>query len=425
MVRIAYSILLYLLVPLVLLRLWLKGRVSPAYRKRIPERFALGAALGSRATGVRTIWVHSVSVGETIAAAPLVRQLLKQYPEHTVLVTTTTPTGSAQVKRLFGDSVEHVYFPYDLPDAVARFLNRSAPEIILLLETEIWPNLYSAATKRKIPLLLVNARLSEKSFIKYRKLPALVNPTLDRLSAIVAQSGEDAQRFISLGAHPEQVKVAGNIKFDVSVPEEILLDGKELRATIGEARPVWVGASTHVGEDEQLLAAHRRLLQTDPDALLVLVPRHPERFEKVGLLCAQHGYSLQHRSHGGAIAPDTQVLLGDTMGELMLFYSLADIAFVGGSLVDAGGHNPLEPASLGLPIISGQGVYNFLDVYAQLESADAVELVANSEELAQALEAWQENEKVFREKGRRALGVVTANKGGVESIMAEVEKHLA
>ncbi len=420
MQRLAYSLFLYLIVPLVLLRLWRKGAVSPAYRQRIAERFALGLNFPTR----KRIWVHAVSVGETIAAATLIRRLLTDHPDHTILLTTTTPTGSQQVQRLFGDAVEHVYFPYDLPDAVARFLRRTSPELIILMETEIWPNLYAQARAGDIPLMLVNARLSGRSFAKYRKLPGLVRGALQAVSRIVAQGEDDAARFVALGADPAKTVVAGNIKFDLSVDEALVNAGRSLRVSLGDARPVWVAASTHQGEDEQVLQAHRRVLKAFPDALLILVPRHPERFDEVAALCHEQGFSLTRRSETAPPDAGSQVFLGDSMGEMMLFYATSDVAFVGGSLVETGGHNPLEPASLGLPVVTGRCVHNFADVFALLDAEGGVLWAENADDLAERLVTLLGDEERRKAVGQRALSVVQENQGAVEKVLREIDALL-
>ncbi|MEJ2481407.1 MAG: lipid IV(A) 3-deoxy-D-manno-octulosonic acid transferase, partial [Acidihalobacter sp.] len=392
--RILYSLLLYLLTPLVIARLYWRGRANPDYHRRIAERFAHYPRLPN----VPRIWVHAVSVGEVIASTPLIRRLQSEFPGHRILVTTTTPTGSAQVRRLFHDSVDHCYLPYDLPHVVRRFLRKTRPLIAVIMETELWPNLFAACARRDIPLMIANARLSERSARGYARFASLTRRTLWHISHIAAQGKQDAQRFLELGAPSERVQQAGNIKFDISVPEEQVAQGQALREGLG-SRPVWIAASTHAGEDDILLDAHHRLLEKLPDAFLILVPRHPERFDEVAALCREQGLRSMRRSTGAACAPDTQVLVGDTLGELLALYAAADAAFVGGSLIPIGGHNPLEPAALGLPVLTGPHIFNFNEVYARLFQAGA----AVHADDAVAIAAWLEDLLTDDDK-RRHIG---------------------
>lgn len=398
MIRLLYTLLVGLLLPLALLRLWLRGKGNPDYRQRWGERLGLVPVL----TEKKRLWVHAVSVGEAIAAAPLVRAWRVAHPDWAVLVTTTTPTGSAQVRRQFGDSVEHCYLPFDLPWMVAMFLRRSRPTLAVVMETEIWPNLYAGAQHRGVPLLLANARLSDKSFKAYACLRWLVGPTLRRVALVAARGAQDAERFVALGAVPGQVEALGNLKFDLERSPAVVAAGQAWRDWLGRGRPVWIAASTHPGEDEQVLIAHRVLLQAQPQALLVLAPRHPERAGAVAELIERNGLQALRRSSLSA-APglpsddlaspaDRCVLVVDTLGELMNFYAACDIAYVGGSLVPNGGHNPLEPLVLGLPVLSGPQVFNFREVYAELQALPAVTMVDSAEilgrQLVAALASW-------------------------------------
>ncbi|WP_134555166.1 lipid IV(A) 3-deoxy-D-manno-octulosonic acid transferase, partial [Pseudomonas aeruginosa] len=336
--RTLYTLLFHLGLPLVALRLWWRARQAPAYAKRIGERFSL--SLPEVPPG--GIWVHAVSVGESIAAAPMVRALLERHPQLPVTVTCMTPTGSERIRALFGEQVRHCYLPYDLPWAAARFLDRVRPRLAVIMETELWPNHIHACAVRGIPVALANARLSERSARGYARFAGLTRPMLAELSWIAVQTEAEAERFRRLGARPECVSVTGSIKFDLRIDPQLPLAAAALREEWdATARPLWIAASTHAGEDEIVLAAHRRLLETRPDALLILVPRHPERFAGVHELCRREGFATVRRSGGEPVARATQVLLGDTMGELLFLYALADIAFVGGSLVPNGGHNLL------------------------------------------------------------------------------------
>ena len=393
MTRLLYSALLLLLTPLALLRLWLRGRGNPDYRKRWGERLGLVPVLPER----QRLWVHAVSVGETIAAAPLLRAWQAAHPDWALLVTTTTPTGSAQVRRMFGDSVEHCYLPFDLPWLVAMFLRRSQPTLAIVMETEIWPNLYAGAQRRGLPLIMANARLSDRSFKAYRRLRWLVGPTLQRVALIAARGREDAERFVALGAAADRVEALGNLKFDLERSPQVVAAGQAWRDWLGHDRPVWIAASTHPGEEEQVLAAHRQLLQQQPQALLLLAPRHPERAEAVLAMVKAAGLQPLRRSGlGPAPQPPAPglpapgagaVLVVDTLGELMGFYAASDIAYVGGSLVPNGGHNPLEPLVLERPVLSGPQVFNFREVYAELQALDAVTLVDSAKALGDALGA--------------------------------------
>ncbi|MDD2728071.1 lipid IV(A) 3-deoxy-D-manno-octulosonic acid transferase [Malikia sp.] len=393
MTRLLYTALLLLLTPLALLRLWLRGKGNPDYRKRWGERLGFVPVLPER----KRLWVHAVSVGETVAAAPLVRAWRSTHPDWAVLVTTTTPTGSAQVRRMFGDNVEHCYLPFDLPWMVGMFLRRCRPSLGVVMETEIWPNLYAGAQRRDLPLIMANARLSDKSFKAYRRLRWLVGPTLQRVALIGARGREDAERFVTLGASAHQVEALGNLKFDLERSPQVVAAGQAWRDWLGQGRPVWIAASTHPGEEEQILAAHRLLLEQQPQALLVLAPRHPERAEAVLAAIQATGLQAVRRSalapapelpSPGSSAPGNgTVLVVDTLGELMTFYAASDIAYVGGSLVPNGGHNPLEPLVLGLPVLSGPQVFNFREVYAELQVLDAVTMVESADALGRALGA--------------------------------------
>ena len=418
--RTLYTLLLYLLSPVVVLRLAWRGLRAPGYWRRWPERF--GAI--EPTVGERVIWVHAVSVGEVQAAEPVIRELLDHHPEYSLLVTTVTPTGSAHATALFGAEVAHVYAPYDLSGAVVRFLDRVQPQLAIVMETELWPNLFYACSKRGIPLLLVNARLSEKSTAGYRRFPRLVSETLAAVTEIVAQGKLDAQRFESIGADPGKITVGGNLKFEQRIPHSLIEKAEVLRREWGASRPVWIAASTHEGEDELVLDVFRQVRRQLPDCLLVLVPRHPERFEAVAGLCHQRGYSVVLRSQRIPCNKDTAVFIGDTMGELPLFYAAADVAFVGGSLVHTGGHNLLEPAALGIPVVTGPNVSNFTEICDLLVAADACRKVENTAELGETVSRWllDANERHrIGENGRRA---VEQNRGALETVLGILKKYL-
>lgn len=412
--RTLYTLLFHLGLPLVALRLFLRSRKAPAYAQRIGERFGLGLP----ALKPGGIWVHAVSVGESIAAAPMIRALMQRHPGLPITVTCMTPTGSERIRALFGDQVQHCYLPYDLPWAAARFLDRARPVLGVIMETELWPNHIHQCAKRGIPVTLANARLSERSARGYARFAGLTRPMLEEMSWIAVQTEAEAERFRQLGARPECVSVTGSIKFDLTIDPELLARADDLRNQWqARQRPIWIAASTHAGEDEIVLAAHRQLLEKHPDALLLLVPRHPERFGPMFELCQREGFRTQRRSTGELVTTDTQVLLGDTMGELLFIYALADVAFVGGSLVPNGGHNLLEPAALGKPVLSGPHLFNFLEIAAQLREVGALREVADAPSLAVAVAAlWDEPASAER-MAEAGLGVMKANQGALERLL--------
>lgn len=385
---VTYSLLLYLLrFPMLLLFIY-RSKADPAYRQRFAERFCYQPIPAEAAGG---IVVHAVSMGEVVAATPLIKQLLATYPDLPVTVTCTTPTGSARIKANFGDSVFHYYLPFDTPGSNQRLLKKLAPQLVLLLETELWPNLIRQCHQAAIPVVLVNARLSARSARGYRRFMPLVQPMLAQLKVILTQDNNSRRRFLTLlgnkaGSMQETIQKVlntGNLKFEVQQNAALKQQATDFQVQL-QGRPVWVAGSTHAGEDEQILQAFGQVLAKQPDTLLILVPRHPDRFDTVAAQVAQAGFSLVRRSSQQPLLPATQVLLGDSMGELMLWYQLADVVFVGGSLIERGGHNPLEPMSLGKAIQSGPYVFNFALAFKQLERKQAVSFVKNADELAQS-----------------------------------------
>jgi 3-deoxy-D-manno-octulosonic-acid transferase len=418
--RILYTLLLYLLAPVVLLRLAWRGLRAPDYLRRWPERFSfIEPPLGEH-----VIWVHAVSVGEVQAAEPLVRALLEQRPEFSILVTTVTPTGSARVVEIFGHDVAHVYAPYDLPDAVARFFERVRPELAIVMETELWPNLFHACRSRQVPLLLVNARLSEKSSRGYRRIRGLVEQTLAAVTQIAAQGEQDSKRFVALGADPGRVNVTGNLKFEQRIPPSLLERAEVLRREWGAGRPVWIAASTHEGEEDLVLDAFRQVRKSFPECLLVIVPRHPERFGDVLELCRQRGLGTCLRSERQPCAAETQVYIGDSMGELLLFYAASDVAFVGGSLIHHGGHNLLEPAALGIPVVTGPHVFNFTDICNLLVAAGACITVDSVTGLERTVREWLGDPNTRHQVGEQGRRVVEKNRGALSAVLAMVNSRL-
>lgn len=419
--RRVYTALLYLLTPVILLRLLWRGLRSPGYLHRWRERFGYFDVPADARGG---IWVHAVSVGEVNAAVPLVKQLRERHPDLPVMMTTVTPTGSDQVRQVFGDSIFHVYAPYDLPDAVERFLHAVAPRIAVVMETEIWPNLYHACSEQDIPLVMANGRVSVSSVQGYRHGRRLFGPALECVTAVAAQSREDAERLIALGVPSERVEVSGSVKFDISLPERMVDQGLSMRREWGEDRPVWIAASTHEGEDEPVLDAFDRVRMRFPDALLLLVPRHPERFGKVAALCRRRGYRMVQRSRDEKPDRDTQLFLVDTMGELPLFYVPADIAFVGGSLVPVGGHNVLEASALGKPVIVGPHTFNFGEITEALAEVGAAITVQDGDSLGEkVIELFEDRDKQAA-IGRAGRDVVYENRGALERMLTVIERHL-
>lgn len=422
MLRALYNGTLFLLAPAVVLRLLWRSRRLPAYRRRIRERFGRGPRLQDEAP----LWVHAVSVGEVQAARPLIERLRREHPGLPVLVTTTTPTGAEQVQRLFGDTLVHRYLPYDLPFAVARFLDEVRPRLALVMETELWPNLFRACRERGIPLLLANARLSQRSWRRYRRwFRRLAAEMLDDAAGIAVQSAEDRERFLHLGAAPEKVRVCGNTKFDLEVPASLREQAEAIRAQWGPGRPVLLAASTHAGEEAIVLEAHRAIRERFPRALLVLVPRHPERFDEVAERVRQAGWTYVRRTSGEAVTPETAVYLADTMGELQLLYGTADVAFLGGSLVPAGGHNPLEAAALGIPILHGPHMENAEHVRRLLAAAGAGQEVTDAGSLAHAVIGLFADPAERARRGERAAAMVAANRGARDCVFAYLQALLA
>jgi 3-deoxy-D-manno-octulosonic-acid transferase len=418
-VRYLYSGLLYLALPYIFLRLWWRSRRLPAYRARWSERLGFYPMRLEKC-----IWVHAVSMGEVIAAVPLIKALQASYPSMTVLVTTMTPTGSAQVKSVFKDSVAHVYIPYDLPDAVARFLRAFRPVVGIVMETELWPNMVDACYRRAIPTCLMNARLSEKSARGYERIAPLAREMLSHVTVIAAHGQQDADRFIALGAPKERMVVTGSIKFDIQVSSDVTANIPALRAQLGNDRFIWIAASTHEGEETMILAAHKLLRDNNPQALLILVPRHPDRFDAIAAMC-EASFKTLRRSKAQPMSTDVAVYLGDTMGELLLMYGAADAAFVGGSLIPRGGHNLLEPAALSKPLLSGPHLFNFKEISELFFAADALTVVSDAGSLAAQVTQWMQQPAARVTSGERARQVVEANRGALSKQLAIIQQIIA
>ena len=422
MLQWVYSLLFTLLLPWVFIRLWLRSLKFPGYRRRWPER--LGQVPLPPLENV--IWVHAVSVGEALSTIPLIHRLRAQYEKSPILITTTTPTGSERVqaafKDLMGKQIYHCYLPYDLPWTLNSFFQRIKPKLLIIMETELWPNLLSGCDHRKIPVLIANARLSPHSSEQYHRIRGFMRWRVQSIRAIAAQSQLDVERFQSLGVAKEKIKDIGNIKFDLQLPPYLEEAGNELREELGKERLVWIAASTHEGEEAMILDAFRTLKKTFPSLLLLLVPRHPDRFNKVASLCEEQHFTVSRRSQKQVVTKETEIFLGDTMGELLLFYAASDIAFVGGSFVEVGGHNLLEPAALGLPILTGPKLFNFLAISEMLQKAKGVTIVQDSSQLIQPLEKLLNDSSLRQSQGQQAKQVVERNRGALDRLMNVIDE---
>jgi len=418
-VRILYNLLSYLLLIPFGCYWIVRGLGNRSYFDRLGQRFGFGFP---RIDGC--IWIHAVSVGEVQATVPLIHALAKRYPTQKLLITTVTPTGAARAATLFGDSVQHCYLPFEFPHAVRNFYSTVNPQAALIMETEIWPNLYRGCGVRKIPLILVSARISPRSVPGYRRLLPLIRETLSHGIIIAAQSKADADRFLALGASSIRTRVMGNIKFDVDLDADVTRNGAKLRSELFGERTVWIAASTHDGEEQQVLDAHQSLLEKHPGLLLIIVPRHPERFAGVRTLIENRGFNTISRTDELPCDASVNVFLLDTMGEVPLFYAASDIAFVGGSLVPAGGHNLLEPAAQGLPIIFGPHVYNAQDIADMFVELGACRQVEDAAELATTIARLIENPHEAAQLGQKALALLDKNRGALGRLLVLLEPLL-
>ncbi|QFT56637.1 lipid IV(A) 3-deoxy-D-manno-octulosonic acid transferase [Microbulbifer sp. THAF38] len=426
--RVLYTFIFRAAIPFVLLRLWWRGRSQPEYRQRLGERLG---KVPERLSRTPLLWVHSVSVGETLAAIPVIAQLAARHPHWQWLVTTSTPTGSERVtealRPILGGRLLHYYLPYDLPECLTPFLQALRPNMLVIVETELWPNLLHLCKKNNIPTLLANARLSEKSARGYGKLPRLTRSMLADLDRVVAQYDVDAQRFIDLGLPSQRVQASGNIKFDLNIDLGLASEAQVLAhqwrgaKERAKGRKVWLAASTHAGEDEIILGAYKELVETFADLLLVLVPRHPQRFESVARLCQERGFRVTRRSEGRAPSARDQILLGDTMGELLRFFGACDVTFVGGSLVPVGGHNMIEPAAWGVPVVCGPFLHNFATVSQLLKEAGGMEIAEDAAALAAQLSVWLKNDQERISAGQCGRDVAQENSGALQRLLDEIE----
>jgi len=411
--RLMYHTLTYILLPFLVLFWFAKSLLNKSYLDRLTQRFGFGyPKLNSG-----SIWIHAVSVGEVQASIPLVNELKQHYPYKEIIITTVTPTGSKQVKNIFKDAVETSYIPFETNFAIKNFFNSIKPSVALIMETEIWPNLYKECGSRGIPLILVSARISEKSLINYKRFLPLFRDTLSHGILIAAQSQIDADRFLALGASKDRTWIMGNIKFDFKLPEEILTKAKIYRSKIFPRRHIWIAASTHEHEEEIILEAHKNISKKIENLLLILVPRHPERVAKISQILKENNWIYSKKSDDQDIPESCQVLLIDTIGELLFFYACSDVAFVGGSLLPVGGHNLLEPAAIGLPIITGAHTFNQKEMTDRLTHVDALRIVHNANSLSSDVIFFLTNTEESKNAGQRGKLIVESNKGAIKSLM--------
>ena len=419
--RLLYLCVVYLLAPIVGIAMLLRGFRDHSYWHNFGERFGLGAV----PDGGPCLWVHAVSVGEIQASAALVRALRERYPDEPLVVTTVTPTGAQRARELFAGIAHVRYVPYDLPGSVRRFFDRVRPRVAIILETELWPNLYHECGRRGVPLVLASARISPRSIGRYRRLAALFREALANGIVIAAQSPADADRFRFIGANPLRTHVMGNIKFDFALPEATQARGAALRAEHAAGRPVWVAGSTHAKEEDLLLDAHRLVRSRHPDALLILVPRHPARFAEVRAALESQGVGVAARSRRERCVAGTEVYLGDTLGELVMLYAAGDVAFVGGSLVPIGGHNLLEPAALGLPVLTGPHTFNAEDIAQLLVAEGGAEVVDSAAALGARAAELLGDAAARARMGARGKAVAEANRGALSRLLALLEPVIA
>ncbi|WP_404409934.1 lipid IV(A) 3-deoxy-D-manno-octulosonic acid transferase [Pseudidiomarina marina] len=412
-----YKLLIRFATPLVFIYLWLRGAKASAYRERWSERLALQKIPPQVRDG---IVIHCVSVGETVAARGLIERVLRAYPHLSVTLTSMTPTAAEMALKLFGERVFHSYLPIDTPGAMKRFVSKLNPRLLIVLETEVWPCLLEQCHLRNIPVLVVNARMSERSAKSYQKYAWLLGPIWQRVNFIAAQTNASAERFEALKVPNDKLAVRGNLKHDFQVSDEIHQQAKSWRDELN--RPVLVAASTHDGEDAQILEAFSSVLGQHPNALLIIVPRHPERFDSVARLIEQQQFSYVRRSTAQTVQPSHQVFLADSMGELLLWYAVADAAFVGGSLIERGGHNPLEPIATHTAVISGPHVFNFDEIYQRLKAVDGVHIVADAKALAAAWNEWLAHPQQATQHANHAFDEFANDQGATEAILQDIER---
>ena len=414
LIRLGYVVFTYLMLPLICLHLLYKSLGDSNYLKRINERFGFnGIPLNTE-----IIWIHAVSYGEVKAASSLVYRLIERYPKKQILLTTYTPTGSALIQELFGDTVRHVYLPYDLNGAVARFFKWANPEISIIIETELWPNIFHYCGKLNVPLVLASACVSNKSIKLYRMLLGLFQEAVSHGIVVGAQTEEEAKKFIFMGASESRTFVTGNIKFDYTTPDGLVEKAKKFKEEFALNKQIWVAGSTHKGEEKIILDAHKRIIKAYPDTLLIIAPRRPERFQSVQNLIDKRGFLSVSRNKNIQISETTQVILADTMGELPMYYSASSVSFVGGSLLKTGGHNLLEPASLGTPIITGPVLFGVEEIANMLQANDALEIIHDAQELSTIVCQLLSNSGHREKMVKAARKVVDKNRGSIQKLLS-------
>lgn len=422
LVRTVYNVLFFLAVPFLLARIFWRGLREPNYRLRWSERFSRNLPSAPK---LRPVWIHAVSVGETVAATPIVNHLRERFPSIPILVTTTTPTGAATAESRFGDSVLHAFFPYDLPSVINRYVAHFDPRLLILMETELWPNLLRRCRERNTPVVIANARLSQQSASRYRCFPSITGAMMSSIDYFATQTMDDRERFISLGAEASAVVTTGSLKFDIELPPSIAECGHALRRLLGENRAVLVAGSTHDGEEEMLLQAFAELRIRHADCLLLIAPRHPARFDRVAELCRKQGFRVARHSRGEPCGPEVAVYLVDSMGELSSFYAAGDVAFVGGSMVRRGGHNVLEPAALGVPVVVGPYTYNISEIVTMLQSVGGLIVAENAAALAACLEEWLASSAARDRAGAAARRMVAQHGGAAAKISRIIDEMIA
>lgn len=419
LIRWLYTFLLTIVSPFLMWSLYRKRDGKPSVGARWKEHFGFTPPLE---TNKSPIWIHAVSVGETLSVSPLIKKLKSQYPDQPIVITTTTPTGAEQAAKLQGIA-EHRYMPFDFSFAISGFLNAIKPSQLLIMETELWPNTLHTVARSGIPITVINARLSERSCQRYAKVQPIFNMLAKNLTRVLCQYPDDAQRFIRLGVAKEKIFVTGSIKFDIDIDQTTIQKGQQLRSDLGRNRPVWIAASTHQGEDEQVLAAHAEVLKEHPNALLILVPRHPERFNAVFELCKTQFISVRRTETEAELDPEVQVYLGDTMGEMLVLMGAADICFMGGSLLGdkVGGHNMLEPAALGKPVLTGPSYYNFTDITEQLIKVEGLEVVTTAKAISKSISQAFNDKNVLHSKSQSTRLVIDKNRGSLANTISAIE----
>lgn len=416
---IAYSLFLYVLSPFIFLQLWLRGRKASAYRKRWMER------LGFYQNNIQTdsLIIHCASVGEILAASPLIKQLINKYPHQKITITCNTPTGTEQIVKIFGSAVGHIYLPLDFYGSVQRFLNKLKPSAIVILETELWPNLIIQSKRRNVPVLVLNARLSEKSLKGYQFFGSLSRKVMASITMLAAHNQQDVDRFKQLGLQDQQSTVVGSIKFDIQLSQQTRDSVQNLKQKLGNYSFIWVAGSTHPGEHEQIIAAHKMLCNTQESCLLIIAPRHPEQFDSAAKLLSEAKISFARWSNNDLT--NQSVLLADTMGEMLTFFGVAHCAFIGGSLIDRGGHNPLEAAALAVPVITGPSYYNFKHVFPQLIAKQACTEIDSPSSLCNQLALYADSPEQAKLDGKEALKIVASNCGAIEKTINILAPYLS